>query len=331
VGDDPSLMHRLIHSVPLVMLVCTLTAQQTARKTGKNTMPKTAQDYIAAFERGEDFAPPATGLIVNGEPDGAALEILGRELAAASPSVREEIVALLVDIGRRTDPLTPKGADVLRHAGIVALLAGPGLAKADLGREAAMDALRKLVTQPVLAGSGDAFIKALKDRPTEEAFLLIAKAKPGNAKELVDRLAGFPEWKNVEAAKIVRAALGSKDIEDEFLATAANAEAASNGKALSNVLGTLALVGTPRSLKAIAERLRTPLTILVPGAFEKSVRLSVLEALLYNFPDQPVLYPNNIIREADYTAAENFCAKTFGVTYSTPPPPFMTYRGFPFP
>lgn len=291
-------------------------------------MSKSAQDYIAAFQRGEDFTPPAKGVIVAGQPDGAALQLLGKELAIANPSVREKIVALLVDMGRRTDSLTPKGSDVLRHQQIIALLAGPGLAKLDLGREAAMDALRKLVTQPDLARYGDAFVEALRDAPTEEAFLLVAKAKPPGAKTLVDRFAKLPEWKNVEAVKITRAALGAEDVEAEYLAAAA---AATDGKALAQALGPLALMGTPRSLKAIAERLRTPLTIDKPGSYEKSVRLNVLDALLYNFPDQPVLYPNNIKAEVDYTAAERFCISALGVTYTTPPPPFLTYRGYPLP
>lgn len=304
-------------------------AQQAVCDTTKGiSMPTNAQDYIDAFRRGEDFTPPPTGVIVGGQPNGAALQLLGQELAVADPSVREKIVALLVDMGLRTDPLTPKGAEVLRHPQIIALLAGAGLAKPDLGREAAMDALRKLATQPDLARFEDAFVKALGDAPTEEAFLLVAKAKPQKAKLLVDRLAKSPEWKEVEAAKIARAALGAKDVEDEFLAAA---EAATDGNALARALGPLALMGTPRSLKAIAERLRTPLTIHIPGAFEKSVRLNVLEALLYNFPDQPVLYPNNINTEADYTAVERFCTQTLGVTYKIPPPPFLTYRGYPIP
>lgn len=291
-------------------------------------MSTNAQDYIAAFQRGEDFTPPSIGVIVDGQPDRAAIQLLGKELAVTNPSVRENIVALLVDMGQRTDPLTPKGADVLRHPQIIALLAGAGLAKPDLGREAAMDALRKLVTRPDLARFEADLVNVLGDAPTEEAFLLVAKAKPQKAKVLVDRLSKLPEWKEVEAAKIARAALGDKDVEDEFLAAA---DAATDGKALAQALGSLALMGTPRSLKAIAERLRTPLTIHIPGAFEKAVRLNVLEALLYNFPDQPVLYPNNIIAEADYTAAERFCIKTLGVTYTDPPPPFLTYRGYPTP
>lgn len=323
------LTYLMIRTAMLIMLACVLAAQQAAGDITKEiSMPTNAQEYIDAFRRGEDFTRPSTGVIVGGQPDGGALQLLGQELAVANPSVRENIVALLVEVGLRTDPLTPKGAEVLRHPQIIALLAGAGLAKPDLGREAAMDALRKLVTQTDLARFEDAFVKALGDAPTEEVFLLVAKAKPQKAKVLVDRLAALPEWKDMEAAKIARAALGAKDVEDEFLAAA---DTAADGNALARALGPLAMMGTPRSLKAIAERLRTPLTIHIPGAFEKSVRLNVLEALLYNFPDQPVLYPNNIIHEADYTAAERFCTQTLGETYKTPPPPFLTYRGYPIP
>ncbi|MCJ7601180.1 MAG: hypothetical protein MUO63_06690, partial [Desulfobulbaceae bacterium] len=337
VGDNPSMIHKWLYSAAFVaVLTCVLITQSVAggMARGDNkqeiimTTMSNVQDYIDTFQRGEDFTPPSVGVIVDGQPDGAALELLGKELAVANPSVRENIINLLVDMGRRTDPLTPKGADVLRHPQIIALLAGAGLAKPDLGREAAMEALRKLVTQPDLARFGDAFTEALKDTPTEEAFLLVAKAKPAHAKGLVDRLGMSPKWKEVEAAKIARAALGAEDVEDEFLA---DTEAATDGKALAQALGPLALIGTPRSLRAIAERLRTSLTIDKPGAYEKSVRLNVLDALLYNFPDQPILYPNNITKEADYTTAEGFCTRILGVTYSTPPPPFMTYRGYPTP
>lgn len=310
-------------------LICVVTLLQVACNKHEEMTMLDAQDYIAAFRRGEDFRPPAIGVFVDDQPDGAALDFLGRELAVGSAAVRENIVSLVVDMGRRTDPLQPKGADVLRHRQIIELLAGPGLAKPDLGREAAMDALRKLVTQPDLARSGDAFTKTLEVEPTEEAFLLVAKAKPKNAKELVERLAKSREWKDVEAAKIARAALGATDVETEFLDAVDDADSAQDGEALGHAIGTLGLIGTPRSLKTIAEHLRTPLTILLPGAFEKSVRLNVLEALLYNFPDQPVLYPNNIINEANYTAAEQFCIKTLEATYAKPPPPFLTYRGFP--
>lgn len=294
-------------------------------------MSKQADDYIAAFRRGEDFKAPAKGLVAGGRPEPAALAKLGAELASGNPYVRENTVGLLVDVGRRVDPLQPKGADVVRDPDILALLAGPGLAKPDAGRGAAMDALRKLATRADLARFGDAFTRTLQDAPSDEAFLLVAKAKPQNAKPVVDRLAAMPRWQKSEAAKVARAAFGDARAEDEFLAAAAAAEKAGDGKALAQALGTLALVGTPRSLAAVAARLRTPLTIHIPGAFEKSVRLSALEGLLYNFPDQPVLYPNSISKEADYTAAERFATQALGVTFRDPPPPFLTYRGYPIP
>jgi hypothetical protein len=284
------------------------------------------KDYIVAAKTGDYANVPLSGLIVNSRPDPAVLEYLRQELDAASSEDREAIVDLLVKLGLEAEPLTPRGAEVLRDQQIIGILAGPALARDDIGRYAAMDALRKLVTHADLALHEDAIVRALLAAPSEEAFLLVAKAKPVKERVLVEQLARSPEWKKVEAAKIVRAALGAKEIEDEFLS---KVDEAKDGKGLVDALGPLALMGTPRSLKAIAVRLRTPLTIIIPTLYEKSVRLNVLEALLYNFPDQPVLYPNNIITEEDYRAAERFCTESLGVTYTTPPPPFMTYRGFP--
>lgn len=294
-------------------------------------MPQTVQEYLAAFQRGEDFAPPASGVFSKGAPDPVALDLLGQHLSTDTQEIREEIVHLLVAMARQTDPLTPKGADVIRDRQILDLLAGPGLLKHDSGRGAAMDALRKLTMPTDLHRMGDRLTENLRRAPSADAFLLVAKAKPDHARATVDALAGMPEWRNNEAAGIARAALGDAAIESKFLAEASKAEAEANGAALSHALGTLGLIGTPRTLKAVAERLRTPLTTGAPHASLRSVRLSVLDALLYNYPEEPVLYPNNIVTEANYGAAERFCEKAFGVTYKTPPPPFMTVRGYPMP
>ena len=321
----------MIRIATLITLVFGLMAQHAGCSDSKrNTMSTNAQDYIDAFRRGENFNPPAKGVFVNGQPDDAALQILGKELAVADPNVRENIIRLLVDMGRTTDPLTAQGADVLRHSRILELLANEGLSKPDLGREAAMEALRKLVTTRDLARFDQVFTNALAEEPTNGAFLLVAKAKSSKAKDLVDRLIKLPKWENLESAKIARAALGSKEDEDQFLAVAA---AATTGEALAKAIGPLALMGTPRSLKVIGEKLRSPLTIEVsghmPGKSEKSVRLNVLDGLLYNFPDQPVLYPNNINRDEDYRAAERFCMDNLGVVYTEPPPPFLKLRNSP--
>lgn len=297
-------------------------------------MSKSAEDYISAFKRGEDFVPPAKGVFVNGRPDDTALDAFGKELPVAAPNVRENIVKLLVDMGRSTDPLEKSGADVIRHQRILELLAGPALAKPDLGREAAIEALRKLTTQRDLARFENEFTNALAEEPTAEAFLLVAKAKSYKAKELIERLIALPRWKEMEEAKIARAALGSKDDEDSFI-VAATAAAAKDGVSFANAIGPLALMGTPRSLKFIAEHLRTSLMIDIPGhgpgRSMQSARLNVLDALVYNYPDQPVLYPNNINQDGDYRNAERFCTESLGVTYKDPPPPYFKFGNVPEP
>lgn len=292
-------------------------------------MSRPAQEYINAFARGEDFVPPAKGVFANGQPDEAALDLLGKELETASPGVRENLVKLLVEMGRSTDPLTAKGADVLRHPRIIGLLAGPGLVRPDLGREAAIDALRKLVPQRDLARFGAAFKDALARAPSEEVFLLVAKAKPAGARGVIDRLIVLPRWQKAEAVWIARAALGSVADEATFMEAATGAK---TGEALARAVGPLGLMGTPRSLKLAGELLRTPLTVDIPGSMPgsiKSVRLNVLDALLYNFPDEPSLYPNNVNRDEDYRTAERFCEKTLGVVYRTPPPPYLKYGNVP--
>lgn len=292
---------------------------------------QSAEDYLRAFRHGETFKSPASGLSINGKPDPAAVRVLAEALANEEPHVRENIVALLADLGINTDPLQPEGAEVVRDKQILDALAGPGLAQADLGREAAMDALRKLATVPDLAARGEAITAALEAEPTEEAFLLVAKAKPAAAGPVVDELAAQPEWQEVEAVKIAKAALGDEQAEDEFLAALDAAETAGDAEAFARALGPVALVGTPRSLKAIGSRMRTPLIIEVPGAFEKSARLNVMEALLYNFPDRPILYPNNVVHESDYIKVERFCEAQLGVVFDQPRPPFLTYFGHPIP
>ncbi len=57
--------------------------------------------------------------------------------------------------------------------------------------------------------------------------------------------------------------------------------------------------------------------------------LVVLEALAYAFPDELVAYPSNIIKDADYIAAENFCIRQLGAHYTDARPPFLTYMAFP--
>lgn len=60
-----------------------------------NPAAPTAQNYIDAFRRGEDFAKPLQGLVQNHQVNRAAVAILAKELGTGTPEVREKIVWLL--------------------------------------------------------------------------------------------------------------------------------------------------------------------------------------------------------------------------------------------
>ncbi len=293
-------------------------------------MSQAALDYIAAFKQGEDFQAPAKAVYAAGQPDPEALSVLGKALGEEDGNVRENIVYLLVEMGISTDPLTPRGAETLRYPRIIEILVGPGLAKPDLGREAAMEALRKLCTRADLARFDEEFTNALALEPTGEAFMLVAKAKAMKAVELIERLIKLPQWEDLEAAHIARGALGDKEEEKMFLDTAAEAN---DGQTLAVALGPLALMGTELSLRFIGEQLRSPWLIDIPGHMPgrsvQSVRLNVLDALMYNFPEYPELYRNNIHSDEDYRTAERFCMENLGVVYRGAPPPFLKFGNIP--
>ncbi len=70
----------------LLVLLSVLVAQGASNySTQRTAMSTSAQDYIDAFRRGEDFVAPSKGVFVDGQPDDAALEVLGRELGAGNP------------------------------------------------------------------------------------------------------------------------------------------------------------------------------------------------------------------------------------------------------
>ena len=100
--------------------------------------------------------------------------------------------------------------------------------------------------------------------------------------------------------------------------------------ALTEALRSLSLIGTPRSLKVIAEQLRTPF-ISSPSSHSYSTRLSVLDALSYHYPEQDIFYSSSIWDDSNYAEAEDFCIKHLGAVYSTPRPPFLTRIPFPMP
>ena len=64
-------------------------------------------------------------------------------------------------------------------------------------------------------------------------------------------------------------------------------------------------------------------------AFLQSVRLDIMAALSYNFPEKAFLYDNAIMNDGDYARVEKFCEETFGIVWKNPRPEFLTIQGFP--
>jgi hypothetical protein len=260
--------------------------------------------------------------MIGKQPDPKALKALGDELATGTSDVRKKIIDLLEDIKALCHP----GREELRNTEIIALLVGPGFAKTDAARGYAMDMLSEYSSPATLSRYGDIFLKALKEEPESSALQLIAKAKVMQAKEEIDRLSRLPEWKDEGWMHIARAALGDTKIEDAYIARATEQEATGSAHLLNDSLMTLAWIGTPRSLRFICQRMRSPLIRPLAGpTASRSIRLDVMDALTYIFPGEPALFSGGVTEEEDYTRAEQFCTREFGVQYDDiPRPEFFT-------
>jgi len=329
-----NIFHAALLSIALAVNCCPAIADPAEKQpmqTTQRPVLKNAQDFIEFFRQGgkyydDGFLP---NLMVGNRPDPKAVKALGDELATGSEDVREKILPLLREIGLITHPKYD-----LHTPEIIELLVGPALAKADAARPKAMDMLGMYVSPATLSRYGDIFTKVLKEEPEWSVLMLIAKAKPPQAREEVERLSRLPEWNkpdgsNRTAMRIARAALGDTKIEDEFIAYTAQKEAAGDAEGLAKALHTLARIGTPRSLRAICPRLRSPLIIDIVSAFKKSVRLEAKEALLYAFPEREELYEQVFDREG-YIRAEQVCREELGFSFAgIPEPEFFTYEGYP--
>jgi len=329
-----TLCHAALFFVALVVNCCPAIADPTEKQpmqTTQRPVLKNAQDFIEFFRQGGKHYDDQflTNLMVGNRPDPKAMKALGEELAAGKEDVREKILPLLREIGLIAHPKYE-----LRTPEVIALLVGPALVKADAARPEAMDMLSMYVSPATLSRYGDIFTKVLKEEPEWSVLMLIAKAKPPQAREEVERLSRLPEWNkpdgsNRTAMRIARAALGNTKIEDEFIADAAQKETAGDAEGLAKALHTLARIGTPRSLRAICPRLRSPLIIDLVSAYTKSVRLEAMEALLYAFPEREELYEQVFDREG-YIRAEQVCVQKLGFSFAgIPEPVFFTYEGYP--
>ena len=281
-----------------------------------------AQDFVEFFRKGGEVhrkKESLPNLLIDNRLDPKAIKVLGEELATGIQVMRKRIIDLLNELRR----LVPPGRE-LRDPDILGLLFGPGFAKSDGARSNAIEVLRWYTSPATLLNYRDAIMQALKEPPTNAyVLLLVAKAKPLEAWEEVDRQSRLPEWRDKPAMRIARAALGDTRIEDEYIAAAERAEAAGWAEGLDENLSTLSWIGTPRSLRFICLRFRSPLIIKGAGGYDRLVRTEAVNALRYAYPGEVALDTDFITNEEGFTRAEAFCARTFGVNYAgIPRPPY---------
>lgn len=321
--------HSSISRIILLLISLSIAVSEAgAAALNKGETMSQAERVIIQFQKGGSYQPPPSAFMDQGKIVDRELPSFASALCRDSAQVREQVVRLLADLGKRSDPLYSKGGQLLRQPQLLNILTKEALLKDDLGREAALDAMQLYTPAPSLQAYGLLLSKDLEKWPGPTAFLLIAKVKPAEAEEVVEKLIATPRWESELKARVAAAALGDKAIEEEFIEVF-RAETEPKEKAqLAKILGW---IGTAKSLSTLAQAMRTELVIELPQVMRRSVRLDVLAALSYNFPEEQILFESQILTDDNYEQAEKFCEQHFGTKWDSPRPPFLTVMGFPVP
>ncbi len=284
------------------------------------------KEQIKKFRSGEEFDGDVSMYISNGRPDSDAVNQFREALPKEDDAVREQIFRLIAEIGKETDPLYEKGGGLIRDRSIINILVDDGLSRVGSAMEFCLDQLQYSVPPATLHEYGEALTNDLKRSPDATLLLVIAKAKPSEAREPVDKLMENPGWAKELETRIAAAALGNREIDSEFIRTFLETKDPREKADFARYLG---FIGTPEALKALASEMRTDMVLEMTGVSRRSVRIFIIEGLHYNFPDKTFLYDNAVNSDEDYARIEKFCEDEFGVTYTRERPPFLWIQGFP--
>jgi hypothetical protein len=215
---------------------------------------------------------------------------------------------------------------MIRDRAIIGVLVNNGLSRQGAARDVCLDLLQYAVPGSVLRDFGRQLAGNLKIYPDATLLLVIAKAKAPEAKDAVDSLMKIPGWAGETETRIAAAALGDSEIERSFIERFRAAQAPGEKAELAKQLG---LIGTEPALREVAAAMRSGMIIEMPGVSSRSIRIYLIEALSYNFPEETFLYDNAVNSDEDYTRIEKFCEERFGVRWKTERPPFLWIQGYP--
>lgn len=312
-------------ALALSLLLACDSGQGVPKPSSQRTHVTRAEEQLQRFRQGERFKEAGTTFLVEGKPDPQALGTFIEALRVEKEPVREQAARALVTTGYAADPLHQAGVRLLRDERIVSALIEHGLSKQGPTRDYVLQVLQESVPAGLLQAHGVRLVEALR-QPSNELLLIIAKAKIPEARPTVEALAGVQEWAGSEELEIARAALGDTALQQRYIDAFLKEK---DPEKKAQLAGPLGWIGTQAALRALASEMRTPLVIEVPMALRRSVRLDVMAALSYNYPDKLILYDNAIQDDEGYARVERFCEETFGIQWKTPRPPFLTVEGFP--
>jgi hypothetical protein len=297
----------------------------SASKHGASSM-QALDDQITALRAGARLPDDLSPWLDQGRLSEASGTRFEAALLQSSEPEREALVRALLALGRRLDPLAGPGITLLREERVIALLAGPALKWIGAARDVAIEALLGSVPLPLLAPHGAALAADLRVHADASILQLVAKAKPAEAKALVQAMAAQAGAAADEPLRIASAAFGDARVEADFIARFESTRDAVEKGRLAFVLATMA---TPRSLQSLAAAMRTDLVVEMPMVMRRSVRTDIVAALSFVHPDLSFLWDNAVHDDRGYARIEAFCEQTFGTRWTQPRPPFLWIEGFP--
>ncbi len=295
-------------------------------KQGKETEEVTnIEERIKEFREGKRFRGPVDEYIANGQPMLEVMNRLNRALVEEPDEVRKEVFRMIIALGKRIDPIFDKGGDLIRDRNIIGLLIDKGLSGQDEIRDMCLETLQQSVPGPILKDFAPKIVPNAQKWPDRIANLIIAKAKMAGAKNFIDSLCEKSAGAEDQSCFIAKAALGDTIVENDFIR---KFQKTTDPQEKAQSALDLGYIGTKTALTALAGEMRTELVIEMPQVMRKSVRIFIVEALHYNYPEKSFLYDNAVGDDEGYARIEAFCEQEFGTVWKKERPPFLWIEGF---
>jgi hypothetical protein len=312
--------------VVLIKLACADSEIRSDAKKEVVSVPE-VKEWILKFRQGEEFWGSADEFFVNGQPDQNVLVQLAEALRSEPDSVREQVCKMLVTIGRQADPLFNKGGDMIRDRQIISILVRDGLRHKDAARDFCYDNLQLAVPPVVLKEYGQPIASDLRRWPDATALLVVARGKIKEALPVVDSLMEVPGWAKERETQIAKAALGDTEIENKFIE---EFRQITDPPAKAELAKELGYIGTEKTLSALADDMRSDIIWDRPGVMMQSIRVFIVGAFHYNYPENPLFFDIAVQSDEDYASIEKFCEETFGTKWTKDRPEFLWIEGYEF-